>query len=140
MKIKYRTYKEVMAHCTSAPPERGGILGMKDGLVSDYIHDNARPILNRAIYAPDIKFLNKCIEEWAEKGIEFCGIVHSHPNGQDTLSSGDMEYIKVLYEVNPQIKNSYFPLVLNGREFKVYSVERNGEGISVKPDLLEIIE
>lgn len=113
---------------------------MKNGLVSNYIHDNARPILNRAIYAPNTEFLNKCIEEWADKDIEFCGIVHSHLNGQNTLSSGDMEYIKALYEVNPQLKNFYFPLVLNGQEFKIYSVERNGEGITVKTDLLEIIE
>lgn len=113
---------------------------MKDGLVSDYILDNASPILNRAIYVPNTEFLNKCIEGWIDKYIEFCGIVHSHPNGQDTLSSGDMEYIKALYEVNPQLKNSYFPLVLNGQEFKIYSVERNGEGIRAKPDLLEIIE
>ena len=140
MKIKHKTYKEILTHYTSAPPERGGILGKKDGIIVDYIHDNTCPILNRAIYVPDKEFLNKCIEEWAKKDIEFCGIVHSHPDGQDTLSGGDMEYIKALYEVNSQLKNSYFPLVLNGRELKVYSVERNGEGISAKPDLLEIIE
>lgn len=140
MKIKHKTYKEILSHYTSAPPERGGILGMKDGLVSDYIHDNTRPILNRAIYVPNTELLNRCIEEWAEKGIEFCGFVHSHPKGQNTLSGGDMEYIKLLYEVNPQLKNTYFPLVLNGRELKVYSVERNGDDISIKPDSLEIIE
>lgn len=140
MKIKYKTYKEILSHYTSVLPERGGILGKKENIIVDYIHDNTRPILNRAIYVPDTEFLNRFIEEWAEKDIEFCGFVHSHPDGQNTLSGGDMEYIKLLYEVNPQLKNTYFPLILNGRELKVYSVERNGDGISVKPDSLEIIE
>lgn len=140
MKIKHKTYKEILSHYTSVPPECGGILGKKEDLIVDYIHDNTHPILNRAIYAPDTELLNRCIEEWSEKNIEFCGFVHSHPDGQNILSSGDMEYIKLLYEVNPQLKNTYFPLILNGRELKVYSAERNGDGISVKPDSLEIIE
>ena len=111
---------------------------MKDGIVCAYEHDNNAQSQEQAVYVPNILHLNQCIDEWTEDGIEFCGIVHSHPSGQDSLSDSDVEYIKMLYEVNPQLEKTFFPLVLNGRDIIVYAVERSGAKFKISVDSLEL--
>lgn len=113
---------------------------MKDGIVCSYEHDSSVQLQKQAIYEPNVSFLNQCIDKWADDGIQFCGIVHSHPDGQDTLSSGDIEYIDNLYKANPELKKTFFPLVLNGCDIIVYAVERNGNKVLVTADSLELTD
>ena len=113
---------------------------MKDGVVCAYIHDDSDPETERAVYVPNTAFLNDCIKKWADAGIEFCGVVHSHPAGQDTMSSGDLDYIKALYEVNSGLEKTFSPLVIDGCDMIVYEVKRNGDRIIVLPDSLEVVD
>lgn len=140
MKILKALYDDIVMKYGPVPPEQGGIIGIKDSVICGYVHDNLPQSLNQAIYSPSIDFLNDCIEKWAEKGIDFCGIVHSHAAGQNTLSSGDMEYIKALYEANPQLKKTFFPLILKDCDMIVYAAERNGGIITVLTDSLEKVD
>lgn len=123
-----------------APPEQGGILGMKDGVISAFVLDNSEQKTESAEYSPNTQFLNRQIEKWADEGIEFCGILHSHPSGQTTLSGSDMEYIKELYHVNPWLEKTYFPLIIDGCDMIVYAVEKSNGKIEVKRTQPEIID
>lgn len=123
-----------------APPEQGGILGMKDGVISAFVLDNSEQKTESAEYSPNTQFLNRQIEKWADEGIEFCGILHSHPSGQTTLSGSDMEYIKELYHVNPWLEKTYFPLIIDGCDMIIYAVEKSNGKIEVKRTQPEIID
>lgn len=120
MTIRKDLYRRILACYPHAPPEQGGILGMKDGIVCEYVHDQSPVRTDRSIYVPDIVFLNDCMRKWSARGISFCGIVHSHPHDQDTLSSGDLQYIAQLYQLNPWLDETYYPLVMDGRNMIVY--------------------
>ncbi len=123
-----------------APPEQGGILGMKNGVISAFVLDNSEQKTESAEYSPNTQFLNRQIEKWADEGIEFCGILHSHPSGQTTLSGSDMEYIKELYHVNLWLEKTYFPLIIDGYDMIVYAVEKSNGKIEVKRTQPEIID
>lgn len=123
-----------------APPEQGGILGMKDGVISAFVLDNSEQKTESAEYSPNTQFLNRQIEKWADEGIEFCGILHSHPSGQTTLSGSVMEYIKELYHVNLWLEKTYFPLIIDGCDMIVYAVEKSNGKIEVKRTQPEIID
>lgn len=123
-----------------APPEQGGILGMKNGVISAFVLDNSEQKTESAEYSPNTQFLNRQIEKWADEGIEFCGILHSHPSGQTTLSGSDMEYIKELYHINLWLEKTYFPLIIDGCDMIVYAVEKSNGKIEVKRTQPEIID
>lgn len=123
-----------------APPEQGGILGMKNGVISAFVLDNSEQKTESAEYSPNTQFLNRQIEKWADEGIEFCGILHSYPSGQTTLSGSDMEYIKELYHVNLWLEKTYFPLIIDGCDMIVYAVEKSNGKIEVKRTQPEIID
>ena len=133
-----RQIKETVSLMFSpAPPEQGGILGMKNGVI---VLDNSEQKTESAEYSPNTQFLNRQIEKWADEGIEFCGILHSHPSGQTTLSGSDMEYIKELYHVNLWLEKTYFPLIIDGCDMIVYAVEKSNGKIEVKRTQPEIID
>lgn len=140
MKIKTGLKEVILSHYSIVPPEQGGILGMKNGIVCSYIHDITTSKSECAVYRPNNSLLNNCIEKWANEAIDFCGIVHSHPNGQDVLSSGDMEYINKLYDMNPHLKKAYFPLVLNGQSLIVYAVEKIGNSLMLSQESVEQVK
>lgn len=136
-----RQIKETVSLMFSpAPPEQGGILGMKNGVISAFVLDNSEQKTESAEYSPNTQFLNRQIEKWADEGIEFCGILHSHPSGQTTLSGSDMEYIKELYHVNLWLEKTYFPLIIDGCDMIVYAVEKSNGKIEVKRTQPEIID
>lgn len=139
MKILKTTYFLIMSQYRPAPPEQGGILGMANGYVTEYIHDNAYVESESAVYIPDTAFLNNCIQKWALNDIEFCGLVHSHPSGQKTLSSSDLEYIKKLYKNNPRLEKTYYPLIVNGLYMFVYSAKKISDEIRIEEESLEIL-
>lgn len=113
---------------------------MKNGVISAFVLDNSEQKTESAEYSPNTQFLNRQIEKWADEGIEFCGILHSHPSGQTTLSGSDMEYIKELYHVNPWLEKTYFPLIIDGCDMIIYAVEKSNGKIEVKRTQPEIID
>lgn len=140
MVITRRIKENILLEFSPAPPEQGGILGIKNGVICDLVIDNSCQPTGRAIYSPDIQFLNRQIEKWADEGIEFCGIIHSHPSWQTTLSAADMEYIEEIYLNNPGLGITYFPLIIDGWDMIVYSVEKKNGQIYTKKIQPKIID
>ena len=141
MNINKNVYEEVKNAYSIPPPEHGGILGVKNGIIYKYYHDGSSNATDRATYEPDVNLLNQKIEEWSEFGIQFAGIVHSHLLGQNTLSSGDKEYIKTLFNALPGwINELYFPIIIpEAKQVISFVAKRKDENVIVQQDEIHII-
>ena len=139
MKINSDIYFK-MIDCPSAPPETGGILGSKNGIICEYFFDEGLANLSRAIYKPDINKLNKQISIWSNERTAFCGIAHTHLLGQDSLSDDDIIYIKSIMNSMPaSIKFLYFPIIIPKQHIFPYKAFRNGNNISIVSSRLNIV-
>lgn len=139
MKILSEVYDQII-QCPSVPPEKGGILGVKNGVVCSCCFDNNLSQTNNAVYIPDVDFLNAKIREWEENDIAFSGIFHSHPKNQPELSADDIEYIKVIFQAMPtSIKTLYFPIVLPNVALVSFKAINQEDAVHVLEDKIKII-
>lgn len=140
MKITRDAYLKLLHAFPAVPPEAGGILGRAEGsaAVTHFVFDAGLPQYDRAVYTPDTAFLNAQIAALAAQGIRFCGIVHSHPPGQTTLSGADLLYARrVLAAMPPSVETLYFPIVLPFEAIIPFSISRKN-GAMIK-ETLEVI-
>ena len=76
-----RAVLEEMAALTSeGPSETGGILGCTQSGQYVFCPDKKPDMSAHNEYRPNVLYLNYILAEWAEKGIRFCGFVHTHPD------------------------------------------------------------
>lgn len=140
MKILENVYHEIL-HCFPyVPPEAGGILGCNiDGEIIAFNFDPGKPNLDRAIYTPNTQELNHQICLWASEGIQFCGIVHSHPPGQESLSKPDIEFIQQIISVMPSdLQHLFFPVVFPQQKMIGFRADRHNQ-IMIREENIEII-
>ena len=138
MTINQHTYDILCSAFSPVPPEAGGILGSSNGCVCAFVYDPGTPDLTRNCYTPDVKFLNQIIAQWQAQGIQFCGIVHSHPPGQINLSEADLIYIQAIMDCMPeQIQELYFPIIIPGEGVFSYLSKR---GYTITLDNITIIK
>ena len=139
MKILSDVYDQII-QCPSVPPEKGGILGVKNAVVCSCCFDNNLSQTNSAVYIPNVDFLNAKIREWEKKGITFGGIFHSHPKNQPELSADDIEYIKLIFQAMPtSIKTLYFPIVLPNVALVSFKVINQEDAVHILEDKIKII-
>ena len=125
MTINQHTYHRLCTAFSPVPPEAGGILGSRNGCVCAFVYDPGTPDMTRNCYTPDVDFLNRVIAQWQTEGITFCGIVHSHPPGQQNLSEADRAYIQTILDWMPdRIQELYFPIVIPGDGIFPYLARR----------------
>ncbi len=105
--IKRKLLLTVIDELGNAPIESGGILGIRDGMICSYFHDGYTAYNE---YRPDVRKLNQVILQWSKQGIEFAGIVHSHPNGCLRLSPADFDYAKMILNNDPEIGTLIFSI------------------------------
>ena len=110
MYISQKVYDEIVFTIGNAPIESGGIIGEKDGVICEYFFDK-KAKQNQEKYVPSLNLLNKIIERWHENGINFIGIVHSHPNNYKRPSLNDEKYAQKLMKCNPHLSRLIFPIV-----------------------------
>ena len=107
-------FDQMMFSICSRPAESGGVLlgplGSND--ISDFFFD-AGGNATRVSYSPDYATLNKKLkEEWIPAGIDFKGIVHSHPGKLDRLTSEDLIYIRRLLVANADMPLFIAPIII----------------------------
>lgn len=141
MYILKNVYDEILKSYSLPPPEQGGILGVKNGIVCEYCHDDSVGTTESAVYVPKVAVLNKKIDEWCTEKITFGGIIHSHLLGQSKLSAGDEKYIKRLFESLPQkIDLLYFPIIIpKTNDFISFVAERIENDVIIRTDETHII-
>lgn len=113
MTIDQHTYDALRSAFSPVPPEAGGILGSTNGCICAFVYDRGTPDITRNCYTPNVDFLNQVIAQWQTQSITFCGIVHSHPAGQQKLSEADLSYIQTILDCMPeQIDALHFPIII----------------------------
>lgn len=142
MKIYRDIYDLIWKSFPVVPPESGGIFGSgSNGIVSKFFYDAGRPDPSVAIYTPNVFLLNRVILDWAQQGIRFCGMIHSHPYGVEQLSQCDMEYIGAIRSsIKDERVQLYFPIIIPNHKFISYVITDTAKGIFFANDPVEIID
>lgn len=139
MIILAEIYKKLI-QCPSVPPEKGGIIGIKNDIVCSCFYDNNSLENDRAIYIPNVDLLNAKIRQWEKMNIRFGGMFHSHPVNQPELSSDDIEYILCIVEAMPaNLKDLFFPIVLPGVKILSYKANCFNGSFHIYEDKITII-
>ncbi len=135
MFIPSEVYQAILAALPLVPPEAGVVLGARDNRIAAFVVDTGIPKIDRAVYTPRTDYINQVIRQWHEKGIQFCGLAHSHPFGQNSLSRSDIAYIHSIMKALPaSVAELYFPLVFPGREIISFVAERRHNEIEIYRD------
>ncbi|MCR5259004.1 MAG: hypothetical protein K6E40_12720 [Desulfovibrio sp.] len=129
MKMLRQLHDQILQEASPLPPETGGILGGRNGIVSVRLADPGLPSCRSCNWTPDTVRLNSALAEWREEGIWFMGMYHVHFGNSCTLSKDDEDYIRRIMEAMPaSIEILHFPVVsMPDRAMAVWSA-RNTDG------------
>lgn len=139
MKLIWKIYEQLL-RLPAVPPETGGILGSREEGIDRMVIDTNQTSGYNGIYILDISFLNHCIGKWADEGIRFMGMFHTHAPNWPDLSMEDRKYIQQIMKAMPDsIDRLYFPLIFPSNNIKVFLAVRSGEQISITEEDVEFI-
>ena len=140
MKILAYVFNHIIQYYPTVPPENGGILGGIQNIITEYYHDHSIQKDAIAEYIPNILDLNTQINAWHNNGIEFYGLVHSHPSFEETLSTTDIDYIMNVMNSIPFTEISlYFPIIIPHQKIIPYIAQKKDNDIKISKDILYII-
>ena len=140
IKIAASVYQRMMMDMPYPPPESGGILGSRDGVVCKIYLDQSQQSQTSLIYQPDIEQLNHQIQAWQQDGIRFAGMFHTHIAEEETLSGDDLAYIKRIVHVLPKgYGQLFFPIVIPNTKIIMYSATAHKRDVFVGQEDIEII-
>jgi hypothetical protein len=114
VKIKREALYQMMRQLSYGYGERGGILlgPVGSNRITHFYYDRSGACTGSS-YSPDYVTLNrKMREEWLPAGLDMKGFAHSHPGNLDSLTAGDMSYIKKLLNKNTDMNMFIAPIVL----------------------------
>ena len=115
-KIEKAIYDQLLS-TPAPPPETGGFLGRRSGVVCPLCRDFSLQSQAFLRYTPSQARLDKAITDWRTDGIQFCGIYHTHPANQRRLSTADRQFITAFLNANPAIAEPFlFPVVVPDEE------------------------
>ncbi len=119
-------YEDIRSTFAEAPIESGGILGERNGVVCRFFFDRLGR-RDAGSYIPHTASLNRIIEDWADEGIAFGGIIHSHPHGVGQLSPDDRRYFEEIYALTDGKRPLYAPVVIyEGRDVRLCAFAYDG--------------
>lgn len=144
MYIAHEIYKRIVEEVPDHPPEIGGILGARNGVICYVVFDcgTQRENMGKCYYTPNVEYLNKCIADWEVRGIDFYGVFHTHFFSVSTLSEGDRQYIEKIMRAMPDVKKKlYFPVVvLPERKMVAYMCRRNKGKIKITETRIHLVK
>ena len=139
MKITKQIYQSLL-EMPNAPPETGGIIGGRDRTISAFIFDNGIASENYDSYIPNIQYLNKCLHNWKESGIELYGIVHTHRPDATELSCGDKNYIeKIMAAFKVVQKEMLFPIIIPNMTIIWYKAVNTNFDIDILKQKVDVL-
>lgn len=140
MKIIESCYRALLS-LPPVPPETGGLLGGRDGIIDTWYLDRAAPVLDRAVYIPDLPYLNRQLEIWSAQQMDFMGMFHSHLREEPRLSQADQAYIGKIFAVKPaHMAWLFFPVVIPGEKIIPFCAQSKPDGtMEIVSDTLTIL-
>ncbi len=113
LEIKKSVYESLLYSSPCVPPESGGVIGGNNKIVTCFVADAGKISTEFNRYQPDTDKLNHIISKWFENGINFMGLFHTHPSGDEKLSQADLIYIKsIMTSIKEYTTSLYFPIVI----------------------------
>lgn len=99
------------------PPERGGALLGEPGrpMITKFIFDPLA-YTTRSTYMPSRRLNQLVRQAEKEEGLEYKGIIHSHPGGYDHPSSQDLRELRTGLNLNKHMPYYLVPIVTELRE------------------------
>jgi molybdopterin/thiamine biosynthesis adenylyltransferase/proteasome lid subunit RPN8/RPN11 len=146
------------------PAERGGaLLGpVSKPIITHFIFDNMAQTTG-STYHPSQELTQRVQEVELRQGLEFKGVIHSHPGGFDRLSGFDEDAVLEGLNLNPHLPCFFAPIISNkgllqglgdhelpldnGKKISCYAAYRQNRGIRVEtiavqqisePELIQI--
>ena len=139
MTITEDVFLKLVYTSSNSPLESGGILGGKDQIITHCAFDASGQ--GYGTYTPNVRFLNRLIQEWSAEGISFYGLFHSHFPSNDDLSCGDVRYITTIMEAaEKHTACLYFPIVIPNSHITVYRAYKDSRGVHIVCDEINIIK
>jgi len=117
-------YNEICNTIGAIKPEQGGILGSSDGTIIDNYYYDFNSKRTSFSYSMNVSVLNEVIHQWNDNDIRLMGVIHSHPEGFNIPSMGDVETASNIVRKIDVGGEFFIPIVqvskfLNG-ELKIY--------------------
>src|SRR4051812_22763268 len=110
-----RPLREISAHIATHEPERGGaLLGSIGKLVVTRFISDPEAETSGSTYRPSRELNRQVKEVEATEGLEFKGIVHSHPGRLDRPSGQDERELRIGLDLNPHLATYLLPIVTLG--------------------------
>jgi hypothetical protein len=105
-------YEEIRQHLGRWAPERGGALyGLRGHpCITHFEYDEAGET-TAGSYVPSVRLVASVQRVEAETGLEFKGIIHSHPRGFVRPSGQDERAVAKFFELNPHFSHMALPIV-----------------------------
>ncbi len=125
----------------SHPSECGGVLGAAPKEPISKFYFDVTGISTSDSYTPDYIRINEILSEWETKGIFMVGIVHSHDNGGEFPSCGDLYYCQQILHSSSDLTEFLLPIViLDPFSVNWYSVTYTNKHLQVKKIECNVID
>jgi proteasome lid subunit RPN8/RPN11 len=112
MVITDLVYDEIDTHLASHAPERGGALyGPRRYPFVTHFEFDPDGKTSAVSYVPSSRLINNVPKVEAETGLQFKGIIHSHPHGLTRPSRGDEQTVASFFRLNPHVSDMALPIV-----------------------------
>ena len=137
--IHAHVLEEIRSTLGTKTPECGGVLAARPGEPISRFYFDVSGVSKEASYMPDHETINEVLEHWANEGYQMVGMIHSHGNGGDFPSCGDLFYCEQILKGNPGISEFLLPIVtLNPFAIHVYRVQAK-QKLHVFPDEFAVV-
>ena len=139
LKIDAFLYGEIIKFTNNYSREVGGFIGIKNNVIIKCWFDDEIAKIPSFSYKPNELKLNHFWDICELEEIEYLGIFHSHLNKSATLSNGDINFIKNFMNINVCVSTVFFPVIIPGKEMRVYCAKRDAMEITICEVKVQII-
>jgi hypothetical protein len=105
-------YSEIRDKIACHAPERGGALyGPRSYPFVTHFEFDADGLTSSVSYVPSTRLIENVPRVERETGLQFKGVVHSHPRGMTRPSAGDEQTVGSFFRSNPHFSQFTLPIV-----------------------------
>lgn len=116
MVITDLVYEQIRMHIASHAPERGGALyGPRAFPLVTHFEFDPEGLTSSTSYVPSSRLIANVPRVERETGLQFKGIIHSHPDGFPRPSGGDEQTVGTFFRMNPHFAAMALPIVQRQR-------------------------
>lgn len=110
-------FEEIRTQIATHPPERGGALyGPKEYPAVSHFEYDKEGDTSASTYVPSSRLITNVAHVERETGLQFKGIIHSHPAGFVRPSHGDQQTVGSFFRLNPHFSAIALPIVQEIRD------------------------